>query len=383
MNNTSTPIPTTAPRLSAEVPGGHGAGGQPPPAAAPAAVPQWLSMAGVGHELRTPLGALSAALEVIALAPHPMPIQSEACAVAARQTRHLSSLLEDLQDVLAAREGRMELRRVALDFSELARQAWEALVNSNGGYDCTQQIAPGLRVMADPRLMRRVIDQLLCRACKAGAPGMRMDLTVSTQGGEVRVEAHGLPRDDMGRPSGTACPLNLHVRIGVPATLADLLADHVIQLHGGRIAPLADEEGRYLALPCLAEAPPPPARLRRPKVLIALHDGQDRQAAGQTLERQGYLVLEGTAMQPALDLLLQNVPDLVLASAQPAAAARHLATAAREAGYAGCMVAVAPAMHSEQEALDTAGARRAGFDAWAAWADWPQVVTDMLESRSD
>ncbi len=368
MNDTSTPIPTAAPHPAAE-----------PPVAAP----PWLSMAGVGHELRTPLGALSAALEVIALAPHPMPIQSEACAVAARQTRHLSSLLEDLQDVLAAREGRMELRRVPLDFSGLVRQAWEALVNSNRGYACTQQIAADLRVMADPRLMRRAMDQMLCRACKAAAPGMRMDLNVFRQGDEARVEVRGLPNDHMERPSGAACLLALHVRVGAPATLADLLADHVIALHGGRTPSPSDGPLQYLALPCLAEMPPPPARLRRLKVLVALHGAQDRQTAVQTLERQGYTVLDGGATQPALDLLLQHVPDLVLANAQPAKEAREFAAAARETGYAGRMVAVAAAMPCAQEdALDAAGARRAGFDAWAAWGQWPQVLTDALERGS-
>ncbi|WCM86352.1 ATP-binding response regulator [Acidovorax sp. NCPPB 3576] len=379
------PYPKAAPGVSAEAHPRQGPDERPPPARLNSTPPQWPSMAGVGHELRTPLGALSAALEVIALAANHTSIQNEACAVAVRQTRHLSLLMEDLQDVLAAREGRLELRCVAMDFSELVRQAWEAMVNSSKGYAYTQQIAPNLRVMADPRLMRRAVDRLLWRAHKAAAPGMRMDLTVSTQGGEVRLDVRGLPKDNSGQTLGTTgpFPLDLHLRAGAPATLADLLADHVIQLHGGRLASSTDESGRYLGLPCLGEAPPRPARSRRPKVLVALQDARNRETVVRALEQQGYSVLEGAVTQPALDLLLQNVPDLVLTGAQPAQEARQLAAAAREAGYAGRMVVVAAASPSTDEALDAGGARRAGFDAWMAWADLPQALTAALESGND
>ncbi len=342
-------------------------------------------MAGVGHELRTPLGALSAALDVIALTANPNPMQNEACAVAARQMQQLSLLLEDLQDVLAAREGHMQVRQVPLDFSQLARLAWEALAHSARGHAFTRQIAPDLQVMADPRRMRRAIERLFWRVQQVAAPGMPLHLAVSVQGGLVSVEVHGVPRGDTAQAQGKAAPLplDLHGHAGSPAALADLLADHVIRLHGGRIASPSDAGGPRLVLPCLHEAPPAFAGSRRPTVLVALHDAEDRRTAAQALARQGYLVVESTLAPSVLDLLLQDVPDLVLASAHPAREACQLASAAREAGYAGRMVAVATTTASAPDALDAPAAQRAGFDTWTTWADWPRALIGAKESGND
>jgi len=336
-----------------------------------------LSMAGLGHEFRTPLGALSAALEVISLAGSNTQVRSEACAVAVRQTRHLSQMVDDLQDVLAAREGRLGLRAVALDFSELVRSTWESVLAPVDGDSCTQHIAPNLRVMADPRLLRKAIEQIFLRARKAAVSGMRMDLSVTAQGEEICLQIKGEQKQPPEARKGP--PFDIRVLAGTHVSLLDLLADDVIELHGGRIA-AADEGGNpSLWLPCWDDAPRRPAKQQHSTVLVAMNDPDDRQTVAHALELQGYRIMENSEKKPALEVLLQTVPSLVVADAAPAETARQLAEAAREAGYAGRMVAIAPAEAAGQPALDQGAAKRAGFDAWADWNEWQRAIAQGMD----
>jgi signal transduction histidine kinase len=131
-------------------------------------------LANASHELRTPLARIKMAIELMKERADP-----QKKAELERDIAELDELITDILmasrlDAVAGLEAKEEVDLLALAAEECAR------------YDCTAEGEPTL-VTGDPRLLRRLIRNLLENANRHGAPPVE----VSVRQGVLRVRDHG------------------------------------------------------------------------------------------------------------------------------------------------------------------------------------------------
>lgn len=127
--------------------------------------------AAIGHDLRTPLTSLQAALEALqdGVAPDP----DRYLRLMSKDVADLERLIEDLTLLARIDGGRLELRPNQLDFSELADEAVEVLqpVAAARGIEIRVEGVRPLSVTADAAALGRVLRNLLDNAIRQSPPG--------------------------------------------------------------------------------------------------------------------------------------------------------------------------------------------------------------------
>ena len=127
-------------------------------------------LSSVGHDLRTPLSALQAALEALidGVAPDPdrylRSMQKDVTA--------LSALVEDLFLLSRIEAGRLELSRTPVDLTELADEAIEALAPAAERHGVRMRLvaAGSVPVIGNAVAVGRVIRNLLDNAVRHSPP---------------------------------------------------------------------------------------------------------------------------------------------------------------------------------------------------------------------
>jgi len=294
--------------------------------AASQAKDQFLAM--LGHELRNPLGAISAAASVLGQTSTPEQ-DSRARDVIARQTEHLTRLVDDLLDVTRGTLGKIELVRAEMDMAEAVRRCI-ATLDSGGKLDhhvVTVDPEPAW-VHADAARIEQIVTNLLSNSLKFTPRGGAIRVTVRRERDEavLRVADDGegisaelLPfvfdvfvqgRRDLDRRSGG---------LGVGLTLVRRL----VELHGGRVEAVSAGSGRgtefTVRLPVLAEAPQAGGRAAeaapgtaRKRILVVEDNDDNREMTRILLETFGHEIHEAADGVSAVELAVQLEPDVVL-----------------------------------------------------------------------
>jgi len=332
---------------------------------------EFLSM--LGHELRNPVGAISAALDVLDAAPQGSPEAHEAREILRRQTRNLSRLLNDLLDVGRVIAGRVPLARHPLDLADLLARVQRTL-EINGATTKHHLLVSGEPAWVDGDAVRleQVITQLLGNALKytpaAGRVEVRTWLTGSHACLEVQDTGPGIPPALLPRifelfVQGER-PLDRKVG-GLGLGLA--LVRKLVELHGGTVQAQSSPAGARFTVSLPAIAAPErvdPHRLPRSRIrrVLVIEDNADVLTALRTkLELDGHSVSTATDGAEGLMRVLQEQPEVSLVDiGLPGLSGLEVARHARAAGYAGRMVALSGyGQHRDAET-----ARRAGFDAY-------------------
>ncbi len=159
--------------------------------------------ADAAHELKTPLAILQGQLERAIQAAEPgSPQQAELSGIL-DEVRRLSSISRKLLLLAQADAGRLRPHKEAVDLSELLRE-WLEDARLLAPHLALEGGPPdGLRVLADPDLLRQVLHNLLSNAIKYNLPGgwIRLGAGLTAQGVEIRVAnaSAGLPEEDRER----------------------------------------------------------------------------------------------------------------------------------------------------------------------------------------
>ena len=134
----------------------------------------------LAHEIRTPLASMEICVESLedgAIEPGP-----EAWQVLSGQIGRISRLADDLGQVSAAEEGRLDLDVEPSDPNDLAR---DAVLAAREGYErkqVTLDLVPAakeqLRIEADPKRIEQVLGNLLSNALRHTPAGGRVSVTV-------------------------------------------------------------------------------------------------------------------------------------------------------------------------------------------------------------
>ncbi len=339
--------------------------------AASRAKDEFLSM--LGHELRNPLGAISAAIDVLEKADPAGPGAADARAIIARQTRNLAHMMNDLLDVGRVVAGKILLSRQPVNLAALCDRVQRTLALT--GEASRHRLRLHLDeawVEGDSVRLEQVMTNLLTNAIKYTPSGGRIEVATGCRDGcavfEVKDAGVGiapalLPRvfDLFVQGERT---LDRHAGgLGIGLTLVRRL----VELHGGRIEADSSEAGSRFSvlLPAIAAPAPqpddalPPSRRRR---VLVVEDNSDVLAALRSkLELDGHTVSTAADGIEGLKRLLRQQPEVSIVDiGLPGLTGYELARHARAAGYAGRMIALSG--YGLERDVDSALV--AGFDAY-------------------
>jgi len=170
-----------------------------------AARDEWV--AGVSHDLRTPLTSIRGYADILA-SDYEFEAQEvrRQAAVIATQAGHMDELLDDLNLSFRLRADALALSRTSVDLIELAREAAVSLANDPRAahthvvFDEPPGSGP-IMVSVDPMLLRRAMANLLVNAAVHNPGGTTVRVTVAHESpwALVRVADDGVGMDDATR----------------------------------------------------------------------------------------------------------------------------------------------------------------------------------------
>jgi len=351
-------------------------------------------MAMLAHELRNPLSAITAALEVL----HPGggngdDAPERARAIVVRQTRHLSRLVDDLLEVARAISGKVTLAGAPLELGDAVRRSLAALA------DRTQERRIEIDVEAGPHWIHgdavrieQIITNVISNAIKYTGPGGVIRVSLAAQDGQAVLSV----RDD---GLGIAPELLPHIfepfvqgertlersqgGLGVGLTLVRRL----VELHGGSVSALSDGPGRGSTFTIgLPRAEPPPAQpalpfgptRAAPRRVLLIEDNRDaRETFRMMLELAGHKVLEAEEGHSGLELLRSELPDIaVIDVGLPGMDGYEIASRFRQDPQSRGVMLVALTGYGTPEARERS--RAAGFDHHLIKPIDPEVLRDLM-----
>ena len=195
----------------------------------------------VSHDIKTPLTSIINYADLIAREPTDNEKIHEYCEVLTRQSERLKKLIEDLVEASKASTGNVEAQLAPCQISVLLTQAageYEKRLAAAELTLVTQQMDENVRIMADGRLLWRVLDNIMNNACKYAQPGTRVYLTLAREGGEAVISLKNISREALGIPAEEL--LERFVRGDSSRTtegsgLGLSIAQSLTELQGGRL----------------------------------------------------------------------------------------------------------------------------------------------------
>ncbi len=339
--------------------------------AASRAKDEFLTM--LSHELRNPLGAISAASDVLDAAEAGSANAVEAQAIIARQTRNLTHMMNDLLDVGRVIAGKIMLSRQPVNLAAIVQRVNDmfTLTGESRDHPVKIELAEAW-IDGDAVRIEQVVTNLLTNALRYTPSGRAITLKVGVQEGTavLQVEDAG-----MGIPAALLPHIfdlfvqgerPLHRRaggLGIGLTLVRRL----VELHGGTVGVESSAEGTRFTVrlpsvgvpPQEQDFPLPPSRRRN---VLVVEDNDDVLAALRSkLELEGHRVTTAGDGLEGLTSLLRLRPEVSIVDiGLPGLTGLELARHARAAGYAGRMIALS-GYGAERDAR---AALVAGFDAY-------------------
>jgi signal transduction histidine kinase len=204
----------------------------------------------LAHELRTPLSAMSNAIHVMEQA-HPSDHKlANAVQILKRQTSHVSSIIDDLEEVVRSRTGKTVLRYEPIQMSELLSEVVETIRLTTDQKD--QQVSLALpltpaRLEGDAVRLRQTFLNLLQNASRFSERGTRISVTCTVEADEVVVkvedQGRGIPSTLLPRlfDALTQAETSPHT-VGLGLGLS--LVKEYVELHGGTVQVRSEGLGR-------------------------------------------------------------------------------------------------------------------------------------------
>ncbi len=198
-------------------------------------------LAMLGHELRNPLAPITNALHLLHAAPDPAEI-TRLHEMIERQVTLLTRIVDDLLDVARVTQGRIELRREAIDLRELIARGVES---TRTQYESRRQklIAdlPEGRLVAvvDPARIEQLVVNLLSNASRYSADGTTIRVALGADDAEalirVRDEGIGLAPDMLPRVFEPFMQVGRGASAREGLGIGLTLVQRIAALHGGSV----------------------------------------------------------------------------------------------------------------------------------------------------
>ena len=334
-------------------------------------------MAMLAHELRNPLSAISAAIQVLDASGGQAAPAQRARSIIGRQVRHLARLVDDLLDVSRVVTGKIALDQRPLDFADLVHRAVAVCGERQNGQRLeisTQQVW----IEGDFVRMEQIINNIVGNAVKYTPAGGAIRVRVYSDDGNaiLRVEDNGygiapelLPRVFDLFVQGERTLDRAQGGLGIGLTLVRRL----VELHGGTVSATSDGPGHGSVFTVrLPEVPMPQAAqtllpadrhngCSRRRVLIIEDNRDAREMFRIMLELSGHEVIEAEEGLSGLEMLKSKRPDVaVIDVGLPGLNGYEVARRFREEPGSGGVMLVALTGYGTPEARERS--RKSGFD---------------------
>ncbi|HEX4332701.1 MAG TPA: chemotaxis protein CheB [Usitatibacter sp.] len=287
---------------------------------------QFLAM--VSHELRSPLHAINAAFQIIDSKDVETSHRERSEAVVRRQTRQMIRLVDDLLDVSRILHGKLQLERLPVDVTEIARAAADAIAPSfhaKGVTLVTEGMDLSLPTFGDGTRLTQVLTNLLQNALRYTPEGrlVRVECRADNGVAEVLVadEGRGIDPADLTNIFG----MFIQSRQGLARTEGGLglgltIAERIVTSLGGTITAASEGVGRgsqfrvRLPLDARALVAPRGEPASDGKLSIVVVEDQDdaREVLQTLLEMEGHEVAVANDGVEGLATLLRKRPQIGL-----------------------------------------------------------------------
>jgi signal transduction histidine kinase len=340
-------------------------------------------VATLSHELRNPLALIRNGLQVARLRGADDPVVKRTCDMMDRQAAQMARLVDDLLDVSRIIQGKIQLRKVAVELATVVRHAVEACRYTIDVYrhELSVKVANDpLYLDADPARLEQILVNLLTNAAKYTEPGGRISLSADRAGEQavIRVKDTGV-----GIPPETQPRIfDMYTQIADPLTrpqtglgIGLTLVRRLVELHGGKVEVFSEGLGKgsefIVRLPALPEpagnGPGPRTQLRSAastprRILVVDDNGDAADTLGLLLQVQGHEVRTAHDGAAALAIMADLfLPDVVLLDiGLPGMDGYEVARRLRRNPVLGSMLLVALTGYGNEEVRNQA--RQAGFD---------------------
>jgi CheY-like chemotaxis protein len=282
-------------------------------------------MAMLAHELRNPLSAITAAVQVLEAAKAHEGAASRARFIIGRQVQHLSRLVDDLLDVGRVVTGKIALDRRAIDFCDLVRRTASVFTEREAEHQFAVSTTP-VWIYGDAVRIEQIVSNIIGNAVKYTPVSGKISVSLSIEADEavLRVQDDGLgitpellPRIFDLFVQGERTLDRSQGGLGIGLTLVHRL----VNLHHGTVS--VSSEGQncgssfIVRLPKVAAAgktsvagDSPHLRAVHRRVLIVEDNRDAREMFRMMLELDGHQVLEAEEGCTGLQLLRTESPDV-------------------------------------------------------------------------
>lgn len=354
-------------------------------------------MAMLAHELRNPLSAISAALEVLEAGGGSKEGAPErARTIIARQTRNLSRLVDDLLEVARVITGKVTLAGAPLELADAVHRCIVQLEQRTEDRRIEFEIDGGPHwIHGDPVRIEQIVTNVLSNAIKYSRTGdvIRVQVAVADSDTVVSVSDDGLgiapdllPQIFEPFVQGERTLDRSQGGLGVGLTLVRRL----VEMHNGSVSAFSDGPGHgsrfTIRLPSI---PPPRAETLSPAAqpkpvprrVLLIEDNRDaRETFRMMLELAGHQVLEAEEGRRGLELLKTELPDIaVIDVGLPGLDGYQIATSFRKEPTSSQVMLVALTGYGTPEARERS--RAAGFDHHLIKPIDPVVLRDLMVEK--
>ena len=360
-------------------------------------------LAMLAHELRNPLAPIVSAATMLSNFNLDPAMVQRASEIVARQSGHMTSLIDDLLDVSRVTRGKVELELRELEFKDVIADAIEQVrpLIEKHQHRLTLDLPPARAiVVGDRKRLVQVMTNLLSNAAKYTLEGGRIEVRLTTDGAALAVDI----RDDgIGMsPELIASAFDLFAQgaRGLDRSQGGLgiglaLVRSLLKLHGGAVSASSDGPGRgstfHVSLPLSARAQverrardrnAPQGKL--PALRIGVVDDNEDAAVTLSLllETLGHTVLVAHSAREALTALPAFGPDVCLLDiGLPEMNGYELAAALRTKSGTAQAILIAVTGYAQEK--DRALALAAGFhDLFAKPVDLDVLGAALVQIES-
>lgn len=193
-------------------------------------------LAGVAHDLRTPLAALK--LQVQAIERQAAPVTPERLRLLDRQLDRLARMVGDLLDATRIESGHLELTPADVDLRQVARAVVELYAPTTQTHQVTLSCPEGaVRVRGDGLRLEQVVSNLVSNAIKFAPDGGPVEVSVAARGEEAEVAVSdrgvGIRPEDV---DDVFLPFRRRAAAVAPgAGLGLSIVRRIVAAHGGRV----------------------------------------------------------------------------------------------------------------------------------------------------
>lgn len=289
-------------------------------------------LAMLAHELRNPIAPIRNATRILAMIDHGDDRVRHANEVIARQTEHLTGLVDDLLDVARVTRGAIELQHepvsIAAVVADAVEQATELIARRDHLLHVVQE-DEALRVLGDRKRLTQVLTNLLVNAAKYTPASGRIDLRTQADCDHVVISVSdtgvGIREDDLAHVfdpfmQAERSPDRAQGGLGIGLALVRSL----VAMHGGSVSAASEGPGKgsvfevrlpraevqdHAREPGTATAAGSDQRLR----IMVVDDNEDSaHTLGILLKTSGYRTDVLLDPRAALERAQRELPDVLI-----------------------------------------------------------------------